>query len=67
MNFVQSNIAKIDEIWQKCTIVVDWQNNFWIEAASFIGAGTVVVYWLNKNLWFNFKIKILPISVTNNA
>ena len=25
----------------KCTIVEGWKNNFWIEAAPFIGAGTV--------------------------
>ena len=37
-----SFIVKIDKFWQKCTVGFDWKNNFWIEAASFIGAGTVV-------------------------
>ena len=55
MNFVQSYIAKIDEICQKCTIVVDWKNNFWIEAASFIGAGTV-----NVNIQCTYLSNSLP-------
>ena len=41
LNFEQSNIIKIDVIWQNHSIVLDWNNNFWIEAAPFIGAGTV--------------------------
>ena len=32
------------EIWQHRTIVEDWKNNFWIEAASIIGADTVPLY-----------------------
>ena len=40
-------IVKIDKIWQNCTIVLNWNNNFWIEAASFIGVGTVIL----KSFW----------------
>ena len=35
------HIVKIDEIWQKCISVQVWKSIFWIEAASFIAAGTV--------------------------
>ena len=32
----------MDKIWDKHAIVQEWKNSFWIEAASFIGAGTVI-------------------------
>ena len=41
LNFLQPSVLKIDKIWQNCTIMQDWKNAFWIEAASFIGVGTV--------------------------
>ena len=42
LNFVQLRVIIMGKILQKCTIAQGWRNDFWIEAASFIGAGTVV-------------------------
>ena len=64
---MQSHIVKIDEIWQKCTGASDWKNIFWIEAASFIGAGTVYqkVYIPLGKRWLVgkfFSINLLALS-----
>ena len=44
------------EIWQHRTIVEDWKNNFWIEAASIIGADTVSKRLMSQEYEENFKI-----------
>ena len=51
-----------DEILRKCTIVQDWKSFFWIEAASFIDAGTVVGIHLYKSgmeIFLSNHVKII--------
>ena len=40
-NFVQSHAVKIDKIWENTPMCRAEKNIFWIEAASFIGVGTL--------------------------